>query len=181
MAMGENSTDLVTYTEDYLETAFFTWYQAGCPSVQQLLDLLPKDQNGRLPSQRILYRWMNLHHWRERADVLDMEVQRKMEQQAIDERIAMLERQAGLARKLQNMGEEFFDNENALTQENVALNMILKGVELERNSVGIPEVIKEISTMKDDQLVNLIRKLLGSVPRDELEDLVEGEFKEIEE
>lgn len=151
---------MIPYSKDYEEACFAIWYKAGKPSlISQILNLLPKDDQGRTPSKPLLeIHW--LPNWRQRADVLDAESSNILDRNLIQERVEMLEKQAEQGKKLQELGMQFFED-HKLTDEAVALRMVVQGVEIERNSRGLSVALQRISSMSDETLQNELNKQLA--------------------
>jgi hypothetical protein len=120
---------------------------------------IPEDVNRRKPTLALLNEWKNTRSWELRADVLDTEVARQIEKQAIEEKVEMLHRHADLGKELQTMGREYFDN-HPIEKDSTALKMIIDGVTMEKASRGLPEALLKVADLGDDDLSGLVSKLL---------------------
>lgn len=176
-------TRTVPYTDVYKEKTFIAWYSAGCPSGERLLLCIPKDELGREANIDVVKRWMKNEGWRERADILNQQVAREIEQRAVEARVEMLNRQAEVGKKLQQLGMDFFDD-HYLDKPGEAIRAIVDGAALERSSRGLPDALLKVAEMKDEQLSSVLANLLNKVGSDQIENAlnfsVEAEFKEID-
>jgi hypothetical protein len=169
---------MIPFSKDYEEACFAIWYKAGKPSlISQILNLLPKDDQGRSPSKAILeIHW--IPNWKQRADVLDAESSNILDKNLIEERVQMLEKQAEQGKRLQEMGMKFFDDHD-LKDEAVALRMIVQGVEIERNSRGLSVALQRISSMSDETLQNELNKQLARYKESQGE-IIDGDISDTE-
>ena len=178
------------YSMDYVERCFLLWYKLGRPSATELMKHIPPDlETGDTVHYQMLTKWPTVYAWNERADVLDAEVSRQIEIQAINEKVEMLRRQADLGKMLQDAGAEYFET-HAIDSDRTALGAIKTGVEIERNARGIPDALLKIAELKDEELGDIVGKLLSKINPDEAlrmtgsiveTDTVEAEFVEKEE
>lgn len=155
-----------SYSMDYVEKCFLIWYKLGRPVITEFIKHVPSDIDGSTVSYNSLVKWPIRYAWNERADVLDAEVSRQIEIQAINEKVEMLRRQADLGKKLQDAGQEYFEN-NPIESDRTALGAIRTGVEIERNARGIPDALLKIAELKDEELGDIVSKLLTKVHPDE--------------
>jgi hypothetical protein len=180
------------YSGDYKDQCFFAWYRASRPSGAKLIEIIPANVNGKKPGHTLISKWIKDFSWHERADILDAEVTRQVETKAVQEKVEMFQRQAELGKKLQDLGAEFFEN-NEVTKAAVALQMIVRGAEIEKASRGIPDALIKVAQLKDEDLNDLVGRLMSKVGVNEMEaftkdtvsvlkddveksDSVEGEF-----
>jgi len=150
----------VVYTESYKEACFQAWYAAGKPTlVKDLLEALPEDEHDRKPHPDVVRRWRNADRWDLRADKLDAQVTMRMEDTLINQRVEMLQKQAQRAKKLQEDGMEYLE-ENGFDSSSSALTAVLKGAELERTSLGLSDTIMKLAKLTNDELTSETQKLL---------------------
>jgi hypothetical protein len=181
------------YSMDYVEKCFLLWYKLGRPTATELIKhISPDEASGDIVHYQMLSKWSSKFAWNERADVLDAEVSRQIEIQAINEKVEMLRRQADLGKMLQDAGQEYFET-HAIESDRTALGAIKTGVEIERNARGIPDALLKIAELKDEELGEIVGKLLakinpdealrmtGSIVETEPEETVDAEFSEKEE
>jgi hypothetical protein len=188
--LGIKISNSNAYSMDYVEKCFLLWYKLGRPSATELMKHVSADEaSGETVHYAMLTKWPTKFAWNERADVLDAEVSRQIEIQAINEKVEMLRRQADLGKMLQDAGAEYFDT-HPIDSDRVALGAIKTGVEIERNARGIPDALLKIAELKDEELGDIVGKLLakinpdealrmtGSIIEKDVEETVDAEFSD---
>jgi len=171
-----NSMEHVGFSDDYKEKTFFIWYSSGKLEGLRLLDLLPKDIYDRKPNLTTISTWINKLGWRERADVLDVEVAHRIERMAIEEKVEMFNRHALVGREMQDKAIDYF-NKNDITSGNVALRLLVEGVEIERQSKGVPGALERLSKMNNEELEKTVERLLQKADSPtSLPEIVDGIF-----
>lgn len=168
-----------SYTESYREACFLAWFQNGCPKGKQIADVLPSDEHGRKPHLAQINEWMVMYDWHARADVLNTEVAKRIEIQAVEDKVKMLQKQAESGEKLQEMGMKYLETAG-FEKSADALRAVIQGAELERASKGLPSALIKISEMDDSKLGDTISQLLKKANPDETAEFLEAEFKEEE-
>lgn len=167
--------------EQYIEDAFWIWYRSGRVTADELRKLLP-DREGQLPAKQTIYEWRSVNRWTDRADALDLQVTREVEKQAIQERVEMLRHHADVGRELLDKGIRYL-RKNPLEDDRAAIHAIRVGSQLEMQSRGLPDAVFKAAEMSDQQLGNVIEKLMDKIPEGSLQDMVEvieGEVKDLE-
>jgi hypothetical protein len=171
------------YTEEYKNILFFAWYRANCP--RDIDKIIVEDEYGRKADKNTVRSWMKKENWKFRAETLDREVKKKVEDAAIHEKVEMLKRQAEYGKKLQEQGFQYFD-ENGIEKETTALQMIKIGVEIERNTRGLPQALEKIARLDNIALVDMANKLLSQYDEEDIQeivekvDIVDSEYREID-
>ena len=94
------------------------------------------------------------------ADDMDSRSIAIAENSLVQQKADMLQRQAEMARQLQDKGLDYiqsagFDNSSS------AVQAIIRGAELERTSRGIGEMIVKMATMGDSELKDEIMKMIN--------------------
>lgn len=146
------------YSEQYKESCFQAWYAANCPTEAKIIEkILPKDEYGRKPVLDVVRRWRNSDNWDLRADGLNEEVNRQVEDKLVSAKVKMLEEQARRARDIQVKGMEFIED-NGFDSSSSAVQAIIRGAELERTSLGLSDAILKIAKMTNDELVAQVQK-----------------------
>jgi len=110
------------------------------------------------------------------AEELDKEVAEQMKSTLVAEKVALLQRHATVAREMQEMGLTYL-RENGVGGARNAIQLLIEGLEIERDSVGTPKISQRLMSMTDDQLWEaLIKSVSGSpiteitpYPNDEIE------------
>lgn len=157
------------YASDYKDAVFYTWYNKGRCGIKVLAGYINRDENGRLPSIQILSKWKNDFNWEERANQLDIEVKAKVDGEVVAEKAEMLQRHALLGRRMQDIALEYLEEHQDELKSNNAVRLLVEGVRIERESLGLPSIISEIVKTSDEDLLKSIVDLLGDV--DDLESL----------
>jgi len=147
----------VPYTEDYKRIVFQVWYANGRPNIPDLLKLIPKDTNNRLPSNQVIKLWRRDDGWENQADELDTKAIVLSDEFLIRQKSEMLQRQAEIGFELQMNGMKHL-KEFGFDSASAAVNAVVRGAELERTSRGIGEMAVKMAKMTDEQLQNEIIK-----------------------
>ena len=154
--------DTTPYTENYKELCFRAWYEAEKPKGKKILDVIPRDENGRLPNVLTARRWLRgADGWNVRARELDVKTRADLDMLIIKKRVEMFDRHAEAGAQLVDMGLEYLESFD-ITSDSVALRAIKEGTDLERKSLGISELLKSISTMSDSQLQKRAEELASA-------------------
>lgn len=155
--MGEH------YTDQYIDQVFYLWYEGGKKLSNELINTLPPSTDGNKPSKATVGSWIPDHGWAERADALDAEVSRSIEEKIITKRTEMWERQAELAKELIDIGMNFLKDpeKGGIKNDASAIRAIDLGMSTQRISTGMAEAMVRIGKMNDEQLTTELQKLLG--------------------
>lgn len=156
------------YTHTYIEQCFTVWYAAGHPSRNnQIMEILPKDEYGRIPTSKMITSWRDEYGWDIRADELDAKAQALVDDELVNQRVLMLKEQASRARELQKMGIEHLRDEG-FDSSSSAVAAVIKGAELERESKGLSTQIVKMFKLDDEKLISETQRLLErlNVPTD---------------
>lgn len=148
------------FSEDYIESCFLTWFNNGRPQIGKLVTMLPRDDLGRTVAKDTLARWMRDRAWNERADDLDSEVSRSVEQIAVQQKVEMFQRHALVGGEMIDKGIQYL-REHGLDKSADAIKMIIEGVRIEKSSIGIPQALMEVSSMSDAKLMSVIARLMS--------------------
>lgn len=177
------------YTEDYKESAYWVWYRSGKPAMSLLADMLELTSEGEKPSSQLLNNWSKKNNWAQRANILDMQVRREIERQAVQEKVEMFERQATVGKKLIDKAMHYLeDNEWDFRTPKEALTAIRLGAEIERKTRGIGSTIQKISEMESGKLDEKITALIANAKESDIKELldkladptvVEGIYEEV--
>ena len=171
---------LAKYSEVFRESCFLIWYRQGRPKGNAMIGIFPQDNLGRSPSMEQIWEWTKKYGWNERADILDVEVAKRIELQAVEERVEMLERMAEQGKALQEKGQEYLDV-HGFEKGADALRAIFGGAELERSSRGLSSALIKVSEMDDATLQDTLKKLMNKASPSELEQIVDGKVTVINE
>lgn len=158
------------YTDDYKNAVFYVWYNRGRCGINSLSGYIDHDQNGRTPSIRTLIMWKDEYKWEERADKLDIEIKAKVDGEVIAEKAEMLKRHALTGRRMQDIAIEYLEEHKDDLKPNSAVRLLVDGIRIERESLGLPSIVSEVIKTSDEDLLKSITDLLGSVEELEVVD-----------
>ena len=167
------------YTKGYKEECFAAWYAAGQPRSNKMIDILPEDRHGRKPSASTVRLWQKGEDgWNARAKILNIKARKSLDIILIEKRVEMFERHAETGAQMADMGMEYLtaSEGGGIRSDASAIRAIKEGTDLERKSLGISEMLRGITSMKDSQLM----KVVGDF-ESENEDIIDAEFEEKDE
>lgn len=170
---------MAEYTDKYVEECFYAWYDGGKGFGKSILDKLPENENGHKPNVMTLQRWADENGWIERADALDAKVSLEMDKEIIDKRVEMYKKHAEVGEELIKEGMDFLKKQTengGIKTENAALRALELGMQTERVSVGVADMVRKIGEMTPDQLDRELQKLLGQKKDDEF--IIEGQISD---
>lgn len=167
------------YTDQYKEDLFMRWYQANRPRGRALALILPQDEFGRVPNLMVVQMWMRKEGWAARADKMDSTVRERLENIAIEKKVAMHVRHAEIGKEIMEAGVEFLEKEKIMTATEAA-RLIDLGQRMERESTGGAQALVEVSKMTDKKLRDTIESMLAQMSTDGIS-VIEGEIVEEEE
>ena len=155
-----NVPKLTNYSEFYKEQCFQVWWAAGRPTlVKRLNEILPIDEFDRVVDLVTFKRWRDEYGWDMRGDVLDARAIVKAEDDLVNTRVLMLKEQAAKARILQSRGMDFIE-ENGFDSSASAVQAIIRGAQLERESRGLSTALLRLAEMTTEELSSETQKLL---------------------
>jgi len=154
------------FTPEYKNSLFLEWYNLGRPSPQKFSMVMKPDVWGNLPTRVTLDHWIH-EDFKEKADLLDRQVADEMNKRLIQEKIEMLTRHARVGRDMQNRALEELEKLPNLSEAG-SIRLLEFGAKLERESAGIPEMLKDIMKLTDEQLVQKIHDLVTKSPTSQL-------------
>ena len=151
---------LTPYTSQYKEACFQSWYAANRPTYSDaLMEALPEDEYGRKPVLDTIRNWRNEDNWDLWADKLDIRAREKADGKAINAKVDMLEKQAKRGLMLQDKAAEYFE-ENEFDSSSSAVQGLIQGAKLERESRGLSTALLRVMQLGDDELISETQKLL---------------------
>ena len=152
------------FSPEYKYKMFLLWYKQGRLGMYAFHDMVTLDDTGSKPSLSTLKAWQI--QWKLEAEILDNQVRTELEKRMVKEKVEMLSRHADLGKQMQDLGIEFItdpDNKDSLTSA-TAVRLLVAGVEIERDSRGLPDALKKIMTQSDDKLLEEIKELTKNSP-----------------
>lgn len=150
-----------TYNGDFYQTAFQVWYENGKPGATVLIALLQKQfPTDIMPSITTVDVWIHEYFY-SMAYPLDEQVSSAIDTKLIANKIAALSEHIKIGQRMQNIGLQFLDG---LTDDEIkkirlrdAIELIVQGVRIERESLIIPKFFAELEKLDDDSLLTAIK------------------------
>ena len=153
-----------TFSEEYKYKMFLLWYNHSRPSMPIFYPMLTPDESDHTPERSTVRSW--LVQWKPQAEVLDDQIRAELEKRMVKEKVKMLSRHADLGKQMQDLGIEFItdpDNKDSLTSA-TAVRLLVAGVEIERDSRGLPEALEKLITQSDEKIMDRIKELTKDTP-----------------
>lgn len=151
----------------YVDDVFAIWYNAGKPSAANLYRSVPEwEFTGEKPTLANLKAWMHTEDWIDRVEQLDLEVQKVFTEKQIVSKVEMFERHAQVGRAMQQMSLDWLEEHKDELTPGTAVRMLVDGIEIEQGAAGIPDALKKMMEMKDEDLKNEIAQLIADTPID---------------
>ena len=161
------------YSSDFIERCFITWYShpERPATYYSMSKIMPKDEYGRQPSPMMVKKWY-LGNWMKRADELDKKALQIVDTDLITQKVQMLQRQAETGAMLQHLGMSYLIS-GSFDSASAAVQAVIRGAELERQSRGIGEIHARMVKMTDTELES---EILNKIRRaSEAGQIIEGE------
>ena len=161
MAKGlPKNLSVQSYSDEYKWKVRQQWYQEGRPTPGKLLSNLVTDEYGRKPNPIVISMWRKNELWDIWADELDSRVMQVAEDSLIVQKAEMLKRHAQVGWLMIDKGMEFLAS-GTFDSSSSAVAAIKAGVEIERTSRGIGDMLVRMSQMGDDALKQEIMKYIN--------------------
>lgn len=167
-ARGEGG--LIAYSDQYIESLFWLWYNAGCPRGSAFRAIVQPDENGRVPNTTRLGMWRRQYGWDARAEDLNIKAQRKMEEIAVTARVQMFKRHAEVAEQMIETGIGYLE-EQGIDTASSAIKAIIAGVDIEQKSRGVSDALMKIASMSNESLQATVAGLLSRMSSEEAKEL----------
>jgi len=165
------------YNQDYKNLAFYIWYQNGRPSMPKLARKLDEREDGTKPAHLTLGKWKRDDDWEKRANEMDQEAAIQIQKKLIDDRVKMFEEHAEFGEHLR-VQALYYLQENELSSANEAMRLLTIAVNMERESVGLSDILKKLKDMEDVDLKDKIAYLMKKGQLTDFEELTEGDDAE---
>lgn len=156
------------YSDEYRIGVFTKWFLSGKPGANHLRKIIDPDPVAKMiPPAPTLQRWI-LEDFTPYAIQLDGEIAKRLEQQLVERKVETLNRHADLGKKMQNIGEQYLDSLDSEDIKRIgvknAVQLLIRGVEIERDSTVIPDYFAKYSKMDDNALLDEIKRLAENAP-----------------
>lgn len=167
------SDKVIAYTEEYKDSCKHAWYSAGRPtSAREWLEITPFDSIGRKPTIQLLRKWKLDLDWDLWADPLDAKALAVVEDDLVTKKVEMFRRHAEQAVALIESGSDYL-KEHGHDSSASAVTAIVKGIQLERESVGGAEMSVKLASMDNSEVIDELKKTLQrAIDSGELESVI---------
>jgi hypothetical protein len=146
------------FSDTYKNDLFLIWYNGKQPAAKRLWEMIPESWNGA-PVVDTVRIWIK-DIFRPRAEDLDKRLAREIEGRLIQEKVEMLYRHAELGRKIQRKALDCLDQiDPEDLSSNAAVRLLVEGVRIERDSVGLPQALEKILNASDEEMLNRVQEL----------------------
>lgn len=161
-----------SYSPHYREECFFKWYSEGRTAIKNLVSHLEPDERGHVPGYSTLRSWRTEYDWEERADELDKKASLDIQKKLIDDRRRMLEEHIDVGKSMREKALNYLETHEIETGHQ-AIRLLELAIRVEKESVGLPDVLEELGKLEDTELTERIAKILegSEVSIDELKEL----------
>ena len=158
MTVGEVVTTQ-HYSDSYKSDLFALWWKNQKPSAKRLWQMIPEDWDMDKPSINTVGIWIR-EIFVPRADILDAKLDQEMEHRLVKEKIEMLYRHAEIGQKIQKKALDCLDTiaPDELSAS-AAVRLLVEGVRIERDSVGLPQALEKMINASDEDLLNKVQEL----------------------
>jgi hypothetical protein len=172
---------VLAYSPEYKEKCKQAWYLAGCPtSSKDWAEHTPEADDGRKPALMILRKWRKEEEWDLWAQSMDVRVSEQVEDDIVSKKVEMFKRHAQQALDLVLAGTDYL-YEKGMDNSASAVNAIVKGIQLERESVGGAEMTVRLASMSNTEVVDELKKeLQKAIDSGELEQVINIELDDEE-
>lgn len=161
MAKGlPKNLSVQSYSEEYKWKVRQQWYQQNRPTPVKLLNNIEPDELGRKPNPVVISMWRKNDLWDIWADELDSQVMQIAEDSLIVQKAEMLKRHAKVGWLMIDKGMEFLAS-GTFDSSSSAVAAIKAGVEIERTSRGVGDMIIRMAQMDNSTLAQEIVKLVN--------------------
>jgi len=171
--------DRSTFSEDYKTEVFMIWYRNSRPNPVYLYGMISENENGKKPSRAHLSNWIR-EDFEERAIPIDDAVRDEMNSRLMQEKIEMLERHAQVGLEMQGIALDYIRGHKDELTPISAVRLLVEGVKVEKGSRGIPDVLRKMMEMSDQDLLKETEKLLLRSPITEITPLDKSDEPEDE-
>ena len=151
--------ELQQYSDSYKNDLFLLWWKNQKPFSKRLWQMIPEDWDGSKPAVTTVERWVR-EIFVSRAETLDNRLAQEMEGRLVKEKVEMLYRHAEVGRKIQKKALDCLDKiDPSDLSSNSAVRLLVEGVRIERDSVGLPQALEKMMSASDEDLLERVQKL----------------------
>ena len=152
------------FTDHYKAELFTIWYNAGKPNNITLYNMIPPEKlSEETPSQHTLLEWIKTD-FVAKADELDRQVMEQLGAKLVAEKVEMLRRHSTTGKMMHDEAVKWIENNKDNLTASTAIRLLVEGIRIERESVGLPEALKKMMSMNDEELLEEVQDLLSNAP-----------------
>lgn len=160
-----NNITTEQYSDDYKEACFYAWYKDGRNKFSKeggsyIQRIIPSTDNGRKPQSITVKKWYHELGWEQRADALDAELSKRLDEEAIAERAKLYTEIAEKGKELLQKGYDYIQ-ENDFDTSASAVRAIGLGAEMIAKFGNAADILLAIHDMSNKQIMSEISKILG--------------------
>jgi len=157
------SRSIKAYSQDYRKKCFDSWYLAGRPNMpEKIKQVIPPDEDGRIPSTAVLRRWIVDGMWDEWADTLDAKAIQISDTQLINKKAEMLIRHQEDAKVIAEEALSYL-KEKGFDSANSAVSGYFKATEEQRKTAGFSDLLERLDKMcnndVEQEIINKLRRI----------------------
>lgn len=161
---------IISYDDDYKDACFYAIYQAGFPNRKKWVECIPLAPDGRKPNLATLKQWAENYGWVERADALNAELSKQLDDKVVKERAEAIKHTLEVVKDTMKMGHEYI-KEHGFDTAASAVRAIGMGADMIARYAGTAELLLSVPTMSDKQLTKEMLRLLGKNENEEVIDI----------
>ena len=152
------------FSDHYKGEVFTIWYNAGKPTYRVLYNMLPPDpKSNAIPAQSTVQTWI-AKDFMFRAEDLDKQVMDQVSANLVAEKVEMLRRHADTGKEMHRIATEWLETHVDDLTASTAIRLLVEGIRIERESVGLPEALKKMMSMNDEELLEEVQSLISNAP-----------------
>jgi hypothetical protein len=151
-------TTAAGYGQEVRDQAFYLWYKLNKPEYAVVAKLM-KEKLGVAPATQTLQVWKTEDNWEQHADTLDGVSDNAMDKEVIQQRAALIRKQAEVGNDLIKMGMDYLEK-NGLDSSADAIRAIGKGAELQEKELGWAAIFAELANASQDDLDRKLKKFM---------------------
>jgi hypothetical protein len=152
------------FPQSYIDEVFNLWWQASKPGSTTFFNIVPPVQGTTVkPTINQLGGWIN-DVFKERAEKLDSEFMLAVQNNAVQLRVEMLQRHVLVAKEAQDIALRWLQEHQNEINANAAVRLLVEGIRIERDSLGISDALEKSVKMTDEELLSELENLIKSSP-----------------
>jgi hypothetical protein len=159
----KRNRDTHRFSEEYKQELFLVWYENNRPNARNFMAIVPEDKFGHKPPRTTIEGWI-YKDFKPKAEIVDQDVRERVSDQLVKEKVEMLQRHIQISRSMQDTAIKYLEQHENDLSPHIAVRLLVEGIRIERESVGIPNVLLKMSEMSDEDLVKKVEELIERSP-----------------